>query len=84
MGRGSDVAVTQHACTMMVQVVVTVIVVPVTVMPVAGPGGHALDPDVSLVASAHRAHQRTSSSLILISSPPVTCSRWLPQTGHGS
>lgn len=44
--------------------------------------GVALDPCIP--ASANRAHQTTSKSLIRISSPPVGISLPLPQSGQGS
>lgn len=66
--------------TMPVMVIVTVamIVVMIVVMIV----GEALDLCIS--ASANRAHQTTSKSLIRISSPPVGISFPPPQSGQGS
>ena len=46
--------------------------------------GIALDSALALTASADCAHHSTSSSLIRISSPPVTCSWCPPHLGQGS
>ena len=97
-GAGKAMAIMVQAVVMAVIVVVLpvvlagvvmmamiVIMVMVMVMVMAMTSSRlALDPDLAVPAATHSAHQLTSSSLIFISSPPVTCSWWLPQTGHGS
>lgn len=60
----------------MMMAMAVIMVVPVMVMAVP------LDPAVS--AAANRAHQMTSMSLILISSPPSGISLPPPQRGQGS
>lgn len=68
---------------MVVGMVVTVVMPMVVVMIMRmvmtrgrpGLAGFALDAHLALAASAYAAHQPTSSSLIVMSWPPVTCSR---------
>lgn len=73
------------------QIAVVVMVVSVTMPVVVGVAmfmivvmivGVALD--LGIPASANRAHQTTSKSLIRISSPPVGISRPPPHSGQGS
>jgi hypothetical protein len=72
MGMGRALAVVMGVPVMammmfvMMFLIMGVIVVPVfLIVP--------LDPGLALAASAYAAHHSTSSSLIRISSPPVTC-----------
>lgn len=70
---------------MMVMPVTMPVAMPVTMcvlMPMLMPVGMALDRRVA--ASANRAHQTASRSLIRISSPPFGISRPPPQSGQGA
>lgn len=61
------------AVTVMMMVVMAIMMVVVPAVAVMVVMGSALDLHLALGASANAAHQFTSSSLIRISSPAITC-----------
>ena len=72
MGRSLSVVVGVPIM-MVVSVIMGVVVFVLVIVPMIMRVLVTLDPGFPLAATAYCAHYSTSSSLILISSPPVTC-----------